>query len=395
MKDTFKYDVFISHASEDKENIAKPLAISLAKRGLKVWYDEFTLNVGDSLITEINNGLKDSLFGIIILSEAFFSKGWTEYEFKALLTRQINDRSKVLIPIWHGVSRQIVNDHYPMLTDIFALNSNIGIQKLTERILRECYKHPEVVKAESKSLTGIPFLDYITSGGLKKASSILIAGGKSIGKTTLALQIQKASLERNESCLFISYKELPSDIIKLYDRLDIDIEKYIESGRLTILDNYTCTLDISREDVLSNIPKKLHSGIVTVKDPSNIKEYYELQTRIMHNMGFGGVNIIDSINQRKKMIEKAIHIYGQEEFDKYFERFRANLSRIRGQIGLHIIDTEDETLFQSQRKFQDGIILMEKDIDTYLQLIDFKDIVTKDGKHLFAINSSGILFYDS
>ena len=43
------HDVFISHASEDKDAIVRPLANALISCGLKVWYDEFTLRIGDSL----------------------------------------------------------------------------------------------------------------------------------------------------------------------------------------------------------------------------------------------------------------------------------------------------------------------------------------------------------
>ncbi len=38
-----EYDVFISHASEDKEEVARPLAEVLRRNGLSVWYDEFEL----------------------------------------------------------------------------------------------------------------------------------------------------------------------------------------------------------------------------------------------------------------------------------------------------------------------------------------------------------------
>lgn len=69
-----KYDVFISHASEDKDAVVRPLAISLQQKGLKVWFDEFELRIGDSLRQKIDKGLANSRFGIVVLSKNFIKK---------------------------------------------------------------------------------------------------------------------------------------------------------------------------------------------------------------------------------------------------------------------------------------------------------------------------------
>jgi TIR domain len=71
---TKKYDVFISHASEDKDEIVRPLVVKLGSLGLKVWYDEFTLHIGDSLTESVDKGISDSHYGILILSKNFFAK---------------------------------------------------------------------------------------------------------------------------------------------------------------------------------------------------------------------------------------------------------------------------------------------------------------------------------
>ena len=70
------YDAFISHASEDKQAVVKPLARELARLGLQVWYDEFELKLGESLRQAIDRGLATSQFGIVVLSRAFFAKNW-------------------------------------------------------------------------------------------------------------------------------------------------------------------------------------------------------------------------------------------------------------------------------------------------------------------------------
>jgi len=120
-----KYDVFISHASEDKEEFVKPLVDALQGAGYKVWYDEFTLKVGDSLRRSIDNGLKKSRYGIVVFSNAFFAKNWTQYELDGLVNREMEGH-KVILPIWHMVSKNQVQNYSPALADKKAINSSIS-----------------------------------------------------------------------------------------------------------------------------------------------------------------------------------------------------------------------------------------------------------------------------
>lgn len=66
------YDVFICHASEDKEDFVRPLAEALRQENVEVWYDEFTLRLGDSIRRSIDKGLKQSRFGLVVLSKGCF-----------------------------------------------------------------------------------------------------------------------------------------------------------------------------------------------------------------------------------------------------------------------------------------------------------------------------------
>ena len=43
------YDAFVCHASEDKDDVVRPLAERLREQHIEVWYDEFSLKMGDSL----------------------------------------------------------------------------------------------------------------------------------------------------------------------------------------------------------------------------------------------------------------------------------------------------------------------------------------------------------
>ena len=77
-----KYDLFISHASEDKDSLVRPLAILLERLSVKVWYDEFSLKLGDDLSLSIDRGLQASRYGLLILSKSFLAKNWTDYEYR-------------------------------------------------------------------------------------------------------------------------------------------------------------------------------------------------------------------------------------------------------------------------------------------------------------------------
>jgi hypothetical protein len=72
-----KWDVFISHASEDKDFV-RPLAVSLNQLGVDVWYDEFALELGDSLSKSIDKGLVNCKYGLVVISPAFIGKGWPD-----------------------------------------------------------------------------------------------------------------------------------------------------------------------------------------------------------------------------------------------------------------------------------------------------------------------------
>jgi hypothetical protein len=113
------YDVFISHASEDKEAVVRPLALALSSGNLKVWYDEFELRIGDSLRRKIDSGLARSRFGVVVLSRSFFRKGWTNYELDGLVTRAVSG-DQILLPIWHEITKQELLNYSPSLADKVA-----------------------------------------------------------------------------------------------------------------------------------------------------------------------------------------------------------------------------------------------------------------------------------
>lgn len=134
-EDTYlEYDVFISHASEDKDEVVRPLANALIEKGLSVWYDEFELKIGDSLRRKIDRGLAKSKFGIVVLSKDFIKKGWTNYELDGIITKA-NSGEQVVLPIWHGITKQEVIDFSPSLADKVARNtSSYTIEEIASEI---------------------------------------------------------------------------------------------------------------------------------------------------------------------------------------------------------------------------------------------------------------------
>ena len=132
--DEKEYDVFISHASEDKEEVVRPLANALKDRKLNVWYDEFELKIGDSLRQKIDKGVAKSKFGIIILSKNFIKKGWTNYELDGLITRSISNQ-QILLPIWHNITKQEVIDYSPSIADKVARSTSVNtIEEIADEI---------------------------------------------------------------------------------------------------------------------------------------------------------------------------------------------------------------------------------------------------------------------
>ena len=132
---TGQWDVFISHAGEDKEDFVRPLASSLHARGLSVWFDELTLTVGDSLRRSIDLGLAGSRFGVVVISPHFLDKEWPQRELDGLAAREV-DGTKVILPVWHNITAQQLRARSPMLADRIATLSSNGIDSVVDDLAR-------------------------------------------------------------------------------------------------------------------------------------------------------------------------------------------------------------------------------------------------------------------
>lgn len=136
-----KFDFFISHASEDKQDIVRPLAEALKAAGCRVWYDESELKLGDSLRRKIDHGLANSRYGIVVISRNFMKKNWPDYELNGMVAREI-DGVKVILPLWHGVTKKEVAAYSSSLADKLALDtSEVGIPEIVGK-LKELLAEP-------------------------------------------------------------------------------------------------------------------------------------------------------------------------------------------------------------------------------------------------------------
>ena len=131
------HDVFICHASEDKHDFVRPLAEALIANHVAVWYDEFTLNVGDSIREAIDRGLASSRFGIVVLSPSFFQKRWPNRELNGLVARETEEDRRLILPVWHDVDRSEVVAFSPPLADVWAASSTSGMTAVVSHLLKK------------------------------------------------------------------------------------------------------------------------------------------------------------------------------------------------------------------------------------------------------------------
>jgi hypothetical protein len=146
MKTTdYTYDVFISHAVEDKEPIANELYKKLDKKGLKVWYSGSDLKVGDRLAESIHDNLDQCRFGVTILSPTYLSKIWTLNEFFFFLKRDM-DGNKTILPVLYNITPEELAAKFTPMANIVAIRSDRGIDFVADKLFEEIQKQHSLDK---------------------------------------------------------------------------------------------------------------------------------------------------------------------------------------------------------------------------------------------------------
>lgn len=134
-KEIIKFDVFLSHSSLDKEKYVSELSDKLESKELKVFEDVKVFKIGQSQTDMMNMGILNSRFVVVFLSQNFINSGWSQYEFKSFLNREINEKRIIILPIWHNVSYEDVRDYNPYLVDKFALDtSKYSVDEIVDSI---------------------------------------------------------------------------------------------------------------------------------------------------------------------------------------------------------------------------------------------------------------------
>lgn len=140
------WDLFISHASEDKPEIVRPLAEALTAFGLRVWYDEFELKPGSKLIDSIERGLQESKHGLVIISRSFLEKEWPKRELTSLFTRELAyGESERILPVWVGVDYGMIARYNLTLADRYAIKfqpDHMEVQDLAWQVVESI--NPEI-----------------------------------------------------------------------------------------------------------------------------------------------------------------------------------------------------------------------------------------------------------
>lgn len=142
-----QWDVFISHASEDKGYV-EPLVEVLKAAGITIWYDRIVLEWGDDLRTKIDHGLANCRYGIVVFSTAFLAgKKWTDHEFNGLFALEKHG-IKLILPIWHGITHDELLSYSPAFASRLAKDSSTdSYEEIRDSLLR-MLKRP--VPEESK-----------------------------------------------------------------------------------------------------------------------------------------------------------------------------------------------------------------------------------------------------
>ncbi len=241
-----KYDLFISHASEDKDAIVRPLATKLERMSVRVWYDEFSLQLGDSLTASIDKGLQESRYGLLVLSKAFLVKRWPEYEYRSLMTREI-DGERVILPLWYDVTKEDVKNFSLYLADIKALS-------ISSR------NHGMVIPAILKVVRPDVFLELRMRGVLRKAvaegSPEVVKMSEIKRATTKQSKLTKQQLIRSKAVYYGIGRHLKRKFDDYVDQYELDVvpERELQSWEimnacyLEMLERHANATDRDRED---------------------------------------------------------------------------------------------------------------------------------------------------
>lgn len=147
-----EYDVFISHANKDKEDLVEELYQSLKKLDINIFYDKESFEWGDNWKEKILNGTQKAKFAIIVISDNFFGREWTERELSEFLNKQNRNGQKLILPILHNITVSQLYEKYPTVADLQAIESSkYTCDQIAIMFARQLIKR--LKKSESEALS--------------------------------------------------------------------------------------------------------------------------------------------------------------------------------------------------------------------------------------------------
>lgn len=145
-----EYDVFVSHAYEDKESFVDEFVEALRNQGLKVWYDTDKLKWGDSMREKIDKGLAKSRYGVVVLSPNYIAehKYWTKAELNGLFQVETVN-GKTVLPIWHNLTKKQVVEYSPIIADRKAMTTALMTPQEIAEALKELFTSENLEETEN------------------------------------------------------------------------------------------------------------------------------------------------------------------------------------------------------------------------------------------------------
>lgn len=163
-----KYDLFLSYSTEEKETLARPLAVELKKLGYSVWFDPLIMSVGDSIKEYIDEGIINSDCSVILISKSYLTKQWTNYELNWFAGIEKLQSGYKIIPVWHNISPNEIDsfletnksEQYSSLPEMVIylvkdlmgkryINTDLGISGVIAKIVDEVPIKSSVDETES------------------------------------------------------------------------------------------------------------------------------------------------------------------------------------------------------------------------------------------------------
>lgn len=222
--------VFISHVSSDKDAVARPLAKALGRAGHEVWFDEFSLDVGDNLRESVEAGLASCDVGVVIISEKFFERLWTNEELSGLFAREVPSR-KIILPVWHGVTAEDVKKKAPMLSGRLAVRTSDGMPTVIDRLNRAIARRMQSAKTSLAGLNALPYCIIASIKGSKIIEELRRFLPSSTGIDKASIKNVRVVVSDDLSCVF-DYDGLDSFFeLKSGTRIGITNEQVMEAAR--------------------------------------------------------------------------------------------------------------------------------------------------------------------